>query len=73
MRDQRHLATGLGGLGVVDTSKGRHPRSMCPLCGRTRRVRHSGRGAYCNDCRAQESALIAKWENEDGTDGQPEG
>jgi hypothetical protein len=71
----RHLATGLGGIGQEDLSRGRRPRKVCGICGRitpvSSKIKSSGSVSYCHDCRVQERALIEMWEVADDPHGQP--
>lgn len=67
----RHLATGLGGIGLTDLAAGRRPHLPCAICGRVRPVSGLTKGkpvSYCSDCRIQERELIKMWEANDATD-----
>lgn len=67
----RQLATGLGGIGVEDTTRGRRPHLPCAICGRMRPVSSNTMlksVSYCSDCRIQERQLIKMWEARDEAD-----
>ena len=72
MRDfKRQLATGLGSIGVEDTTRGRRPHLPCAICGRMRPVSTATKSksvSYCSDCRIQEHQLIKMWEARDEAD-----